>query len=440
MKRVLLALLLLAGALDASAQIFYNPGGGGGSGSFTSPGAGIPVDTNGSSAWAARCLAASTGISIANTCGAAGNFTISIDTSTTPQYSSGTASVSATGTVGTFYFETDRPGINAYPATNTAHWILSAPATLNVQGDTFYASGTDTLARLAKDTNATRYLSNTGTTNNPAWAQVNLANGVSGNLLWSNSIDPMTSLDMYDDFCNGLNTNGNIGSNGFGGIAVASGTLTIAKGTITNPCVYRLVSHATNDNSGWIISFIQNQIDARLDWSTTVWTMRAVIIPGSNSTSSTTAAWYFGMSSSSSLDPSASATQGAWIRWDSDRSDTTYVAALCNASGANGCGSTGDAANANVQASTITPSAGTPNYVEVSHDMTGPGATEKYSFKVNGETYVTFCSSGCTDVNTHSPGSAVMMPVFVYLTRNTTGAVSGDIDVFQMHLTISARY
>lgn len=50
------------------------------------------------------------------------------------------------------------------------------------QGDILYASAADTLAKLAKDTNSTRYLSNTGTSNNPAWAQVNLANGVSGNL------------------------------------------------------------------------------------------------------------------------------------------------------------------------------------------------------------------------------------------------------------------
>lgn len=56
------------------------------------------------------------------------------------------------------------------------------------QGDMIYASATNTLAKLAKDTNATRYLSNTGTTNNPAWAQVNLANGVTGNL-------PVTNLN-----------------------------------------------------------------------------------------------------------------------------------------------------------------------------------------------------------------------------------------------------
>lgn len=50
------------------------------------------------------------------------------------------------------------------------------------QGDTLYASASNTLSALAKDTNATRYYSNTGSSNNPAWAQVNLANGVTGNL------------------------------------------------------------------------------------------------------------------------------------------------------------------------------------------------------------------------------------------------------------------
>jgi hypothetical protein len=50
------------------------------------------------------------------------------------------------------------------------------------QGDLIYGSAANTFSALTKDTNATRYLSNTGTTNNPAWAQVNLANGVTGNL------------------------------------------------------------------------------------------------------------------------------------------------------------------------------------------------------------------------------------------------------------------
>jgi hypothetical protein len=54
--------------------------------------------------------------------------------------------------------------------------------TTYAQGDILYASAANTLSKLAKNTTATRYLSNTGTTNNPAWAQVNLADGVTGNL------------------------------------------------------------------------------------------------------------------------------------------------------------------------------------------------------------------------------------------------------------------
>lgn len=50
------------------------------------------------------------------------------------------------------------------------------------QGDTIYASAANTLSALAKDTNATRYLSNTGASNNPAWARVDLTNGVTGTL------------------------------------------------------------------------------------------------------------------------------------------------------------------------------------------------------------------------------------------------------------------
>lgn len=56
------------------------------------------------------------------------------------------------------------------------------------QGDLIYASAANTFSALAKDANATRYLSNTGASNNPAWAQVNLANGVTGNL-------PVTNLN-----------------------------------------------------------------------------------------------------------------------------------------------------------------------------------------------------------------------------------------------------
>jgi uncharacterized membrane protein YiaA len=60
--------------------------------------------------------------------------------------------------------------------------------TTYAQGDILYASAIDTLAKLAKSASATRYLANTGASNSPAWDQVNLANGVIGNL-------PVTNLN-----------------------------------------------------------------------------------------------------------------------------------------------------------------------------------------------------------------------------------------------------
>ena len=71
---------------------------------------------------------------------------------------------------------------------------LSAPAIMTTAGDIIYASGANTPARLAKDTNATRVLTNTGTSNVPAWAQVTLTSGVTGTLPVANGGTGITSL------------------------------------------------------------------------------------------------------------------------------------------------------------------------------------------------------------------------------------------------------
>lgn len=104
---------------------------GGGAG-FTSPGAGIPVDTTGSSDWAARCLAAGTGVSIANACGAAGNITVSLDGSIATIYTSGTATPSAACAPGELYYETDANYLWACTSTNT--WTNTTLASLDITG------------------------------------------------------------------------------------------------------------------------------------------------------------------------------------------------------------------------------------------------------------------------------------------------------------------
>jgi hypothetical protein len=97
----------------------------------------------------------------------------------------GTVTISGTTTLSSFS--------GAGVVTNNASGVLATntflAATLGgtgqttvAQGDLMYGSAANTWSKLAKDTNATRYLSNTGASNNPAWAQVNLANGVTGNL------------------------------------------------------------------------------------------------------------------------------------------------------------------------------------------------------------------------------------------------------------------
>lgn len=63
--------------------------------------------------------------------------------------------------------------------TQTAAFDALAPTSL--QGDLIYYDGTDNV-RLLKNTTTTTYLSNTGTLNNPAWAQVALSTGITGTL------------------------------------------------------------------------------------------------------------------------------------------------------------------------------------------------------------------------------------------------------------------
>jgi hypothetical protein len=63
------------------------------------------------------------------------------------------------------------------------------------QGDTLYATSTTVLSRLAKDANDSRVLTNTGTNNNPAWAQVTLTTGVTGTLPVANGGTGATTLN-----------------------------------------------------------------------------------------------------------------------------------------------------------------------------------------------------------------------------------------------------
>lgn len=130
--------------------------------------------------WASRTLTGTSNrLDITNGSGVAGNPTLDISATYVGQ-----ASITTLGTIAT----------GTWSATTIATTKGGTGLTSYIQGDLLYASASNTLLQLAKDANSTRYLSNTGSSNNPAWAQVNLANGVTGTLPIANGGNGLTSL------------------------------------------------------------------------------------------------------------------------------------------------------------------------------------------------------------------------------------------------------
>ena len=107
------------------------------------------------------------------------------------------STISGTGTVTSVNASGGTTGLTFTGGPITSSGTLTLSGTLGVpnggtglttttQGDIFYGGIGNTIAKLAKNVSATRYLSNQGSANDPAWAQVNLANGVTGTLPLAN--------------------------------------------------------------------------------------------------------------------------------------------------------------------------------------------------------------------------------------------------------------
>lgn len=143
-------------------------------------------------------------------------------------------------------------GAGAQPTFTTATY----PKT-TAQGDLLSSTTANAIVALAKDANATRYLSNTGVNNNAAWAQVNLANGVTGVLPIANG---------------GTNANTMSTANGIvkydGTSLVTSSTATLdASNRMTNtaqPAFLALTgaqANVTGDNTTYTVTFTTEIFD-----------------------------------------------------------------------------------------------------------------------------------------------------------------------------------
>lgn len=237
---------------------------------------------------------------------------------------------------------------------------------------------------------------------------------------------PVALFDLFEDFVAGGSTSTTIGTNGLGFSAVASGSIQApasVTSTANNIGLLELRSHTTNDNSGILLYAgsltAGNNYDAAIfevDWS-----FDTVVIP----VSITNVALYVGAMSGNP----DSATDAIWVRFDTDRSDATWVFQVCDASGAAGCGSAGDDTDSAVVASTVAPQANVPNRIQIYRRAAGVGGVLTYYFQVNDETPLTFCASGCTESSADAPISTDTLGVNIFwVTRTTTGAQSSYVD------------
>ncbi len=88
--------------------------------------------------------------------------------------------------------------------------------TTSTQGDLLFGAAGNAWSKLAKNASATRYLSNTGTANDPAWAQVDLSNGVTGVL-------PDANIPNLNTLSTGLTVSRCVETDGTGLLVSAAG-------------------------------------------------------------------------------------------------------------------------------------------------------------------------------------------------------------------------
>lgn len=127
--------------------------------------------------------------------------------------------------------------------------LTSIAAVAGVQGDLLYADASDTWTRLAKNASSTRYLSNTGTSNNPAWAQVNVTNGITGAVPIANGGTGQTTATAAFNALDPLTTKGDlVAHDGTNSVRQAIGTNTqvlTADSTETNGMKWAAAPAAT---------------------------------------------------------------------------------------------------------------------------------------------------------------------------------------------------
>ena len=141
--------------------------------------------------------------------------------------------------------------------TDLPYSTFTIPDTFTL-GDVIYASAANVLTALATSASATRYLSNTGVSNIPAWAQVNLTNGVTGTLPVGNGGTNNTTFTAYAVLCAGTTGTGafqnvsGLGTSGY--VLTSNGVSTLPTWQAAPGAAHALLSATHSDTTAQAVS------------------------------------------------------------------------------------------------------------------------------------------------------------------------------------------
>lgn len=295
-------------------------------------------------------------------------------------------------------------------------------------------NGTSAITTITNSTTVGQVLRVSGS-NTYTWGALDLADtdAITGTLPPSNTFDPGTMFRIYEEFCSGTTTTGQIGTNGLSVTLLATGTITYDDLTDAagHPC-YLAFNDSASDNSGGTIK-IPTGVDDHDDlWDSTEWSWDVVI----RTSAVTASAIYVGATQTSNPDTS---TGAIWARIDSDKSDTNFTFQVCNAASAAGCQAAGDDTNSKVVAGTIAGTGATYFRLRARRVTSGVGGNPTIYFRANNETEKTFCSSGCDDTLGTIPSGNMLFGV-TWMTRDTNGARTGQLDYIELVRTGMTRY
>jgi hypothetical protein len=250
----------------------------------------------------------------------------------------------------------------------------------------------------------------------------------------SADFDPTTFI-FYEEFMGGPTNlaSANMGSQNMSYSAVGGGgsaSALIASAAAT-PGLYRIQTDTT-DNVGQVLYANEgptgwNAAEAFLDFR---------VAMGSVGDISSQVMWVGLLNAASGI---LSMSSGVYFRCDTDLSDTAFIAVICDSS-TDGCQSAGDNTNQETHPSTITPSDGGTYRFRIHIDPDGgPGSTLKVFMRVNTETEVTFCSSGCDSTVAQFPTGAMHIGIGVVNRSDSAANTANDVDYVYLRITGLAR-